>query len=269
MKKGNKASETAILEKEDNLRAWFTQECDPVRKVVDGLDIGWGGVQRWATGRISIPATGPHLDIACGYATFLAQLGWRYPEATLVGLNNDFRGPHALAGSLLAEAGVKATLVQGDARRLPFATGTFASASCFLGLQDIRIGFGQPGVQTTVSEAVRVLCHRGVLVLLDEFSFEEYEYLLSGSPVAVIDRAEKPLEVRWDREVAEQAIALYAEGWAAQVRSPDEAEKDAARTESYHRMKEEMEDQLKTQGYYVPFGPVRLVLAQKTVKRAI
>ena len=58
MKKGNKASETAILEKEDNLRAWFTQECDPVRKVVDGLDIGWGGVQRWATGRISIPATG-------------------------------------------------------------------------------------------------------------------------------------------------------------------------------------------------------------------
>jgi SAM-dependent methyltransferase len=268
VKKSHRSSEAAILEKEDKLRAWFTQECDPARKVVDGLDIGWGGVQRWATGRISIPATSQHLDIACGYATFLAQLGWRFPEATLIGLNIDFNGPHGLARSLLSEAGVKATLVQADARRMPFATGTFASTSCFLGLQDIRIGFGQPGVQATVAEAVRVTRSGGVLVLLEEFSFEEFENFLSGLPVTVIDRAERSLEVQWNREVAERAIALYAEGWAAQVRSPDEAEKDATRLESYRRMKQEMEGQLRSHGYYVPFGPVRLVVAQKIAEKA-
>jgi hypothetical protein len=33
---------------------------------------GWGGVQRWATARMAA-VEGWHLDIACGYATFLAQ----------------------------------------------------------------------------------------------------------------------------------------------------------------------------------------------------
>ena len=116
----DKPAETAIVKREDQLRAWFTQECDPVQKVVDGLDIGWGGVQRWATARMP-PPKGLHLDFACGYATFLAQLGWRFPRARLVGLNIDFAGPHALARPLLTEAGVTAALVQADARQMPFA----------------------------------------------------------------------------------------------------------------------------------------------------
>ncbi|MFN2166736.1 MAG: class I SAM-dependent methyltransferase, partial [Anaerolineae bacterium] len=115
------------------------RDCDPVRQVIDGLDIGWGGVQRWATGRMP-PIGGLHLDLACGYATFLAQLGWRFSDARLVGLNVDFYGPHALARPLLCQAGVCAALVQADARRMPFAEGTFDSASCFLGLQDVEIG---------------------------------------------------------------------------------------------------------------------------------
>jgi SAM-dependent methyltransferase len=82
-----------------------------------------------ATERVSPPTAGLHLDVACGYATFMTQLGWRFPTARLVGLNIDFDGPHALAQPLLAEAGVRAALVQADARRLPFADGTLGSGS--------------------------------------------------------------------------------------------------------------------------------------------
>jgi len=254
---------TAIIERERILREWFTRECDPIQKVVDGLDIGWGGVQRWATARMSPPTAGLHLDVACGYATFMTQLGWRFPRARLVGLNIDFDGPHALAQPLLAEAGVRAALVQADARRLPFADGGLGSASCFLGLQDVEIGFGEQGVREVVAEAVRVLSPDGILTLLDEFPVERFDALLDGLPVAVTDRGERALDVRWKRQVAERAIALYAEGWVAQARASDQAAQDQIRTEVRNRMAVEVERQLDTQGYYVPFGPVCMVVARK------
>lgn len=258
----DKPAGTAIIKREERLRAWFTQECDPVQKVVDGLDIGWGGVQRWATARMP-PLEDLHLDIACGYAAFLAQLGWRFPTAQLVGLNIDFDGPHALARPLLTEAGVKAALVQADARWMPFADGTFGSVSCFLGLQDIEIGFGEDGVRDAVVEAVRVLSPGGVLALFDEFPFEQLEALLDELPVTVIDRGERELDVQWSRQVAERAIELYAEGWVAQARLADPAARERTRSEAYGRMATEMERQLATRGYYVPFGPVRMVVARK------
>jgi SAM-dependent methyltransferase len=263
----DKSAETTIIKQEERLRAWFTQECDPIQKVVDGLDIGWGGVQRWATAQMPLPTEGPHLDVACGYATFLAQLGWRFPTVQLVGLNIDFDGPHALAQPLLAEAGVKAVLVQADARRVPFAEGTFGSASCFLGLQDIEIGFGEEGVRDAVAETVRVLCPAGMLVLLDDFSFERFDALLDELPLTVIDRGERGLDVRWDRQVAERAISLYVEGWVAQARLADPTTQEQARSEVHSRMVAEMERQLAMQGYYVPFGPVRMVVAQKVRRR--
>jgi SAM-dependent methyltransferase len=254
-----------MVGREERLRDWFTRECDPVRKVVDGLDIGWGGVQRWATARLPLLAGGLHLDVACGYATFLAQLGWRFPGIRLVGLNIDFEGPQALARPLLAEAGVAAALVQADGRRLPFADGVVDSTSCFLGLQDIEIGFGEQGVRETVAEAVRVLRPGGVLVLLDEFSLERLEAMLDGLPVTVLGRGERELNTRWDREVAEAAIRLYAEGWTAQMRLPeaDEAARDVAYEEVLHRLEAEVEEQMAGQGYWVPFGPVRMVVARR------
>jgi hypothetical protein len=80
-------SDVATIEREDKLRAWFTRDCDLIQKMLDGLDIGWGGVQHWATARMTLPADSLHLDFACGYATFLAQLGWRFPTAHLLELN--------------------------------------------------------------------------------------------------------------------------------------------------------------------------------------
>jgi hypothetical protein len=251
-----------ILAREQALRDWFTRDADPVLAQIDGLDVGWGGTQRWATARMPSPARGLHLDAACGYATFLAQLGWRFPTARLVGLNIDFEGPHALAQPLLAEAGVTAALVQADARRMPFATGALGSVSCFLGLQDVQIGFGVAGVQEAVAEAVRVLCLGGMLTLLDEFPFERFDATLAGLPVVVVDRGERGLDVRWDRQVAERAVALYAEGWVAQARVGGPAAQEQAR-KVRGRMVAEMERQLASQGYYVPFGPVRMVIARK------
>ena len=258
----NLAMSTSIVEREAQLREWFTRGCDPVRKIVDGLDIGWGGVQRWATARMP-PLEGRHLDIACGYATFLAQLGWRFPTAWLVGINIDFEGPHALARPLLAEAGVAAALVQADARRLPFADSSFASSSCFLGLQDIEIGFGEKGLRLAVAEALRVLCPEGTLVLLDEFPLERFSALLEGLQVVVAEQGERALDVRRGQQVAERAAALYSEGWVAQARLEGTWEQERAYAQAYGRMKAEMEHQLAGQGYYVPFGPVRMVVARK------
>jgi SAM-dependent methyltransferase len=251
-----------ICWREARLRAWFVRDCDPVRQTIDGLDIGWGGVQRWATARMP-RVSGLHLDLACGYATFLAQLGWRHPEARLVGLSIDFRGPHALARPLLVEAGVRAALVQADARRMPFADDTFDSASCFLGLQDIEIGYGESGVRETVREAVRVLREEGILVLLDEFSTDPFAALLDGLPVAWIDSAERALDVRWGPETAQRAAALYAEGWATQTRPRDEVAHQVAYQEALARIEAEVDAQMDRQGHYVPFGPVRMVVVRK------
>lgn len=256
--------EGQILAREQALRAWFTRDAEPVLAQIDGLDIGWGGVQRWATAQMP-PVEGLHLDVACGYATFLAQLGWRFPTARLVGLNIDFDGPHALARPLLTEARITAVLVQADARQMPFADGTFASTSCFLGLQDIEIGFGEEGVRETLTEAIRVLRPDGLLILLDEFSFDRFAALLGGLPVEWIDQGEREPDVQWDREVAQAAIRLYAKGWVAQMCLPrgDEAAHEAAYQEVLGRMEAEVEEQVTRQGYYVPFGPMRTVVVRR------
>jgi len=100
MASGPGPAESEIEAREQALRAWFTRDADPVLREVDGLDIGWGGTQRWATGQVTVPDGEWHLDFACAYGTLLAQLGWRLPRTPRVGLNIDFAGPHAQARAL-------------------------------------------------------------------------------------------------------------------------------------------------------------------------
>jgi SAM-dependent methyltransferase len=260
---------TCIQDREQELRTWFTADADPALRQIDGLDIGWGGVQRWATARMPRLGAGPHLDVACGYGTFLAHLGWRFPDARLVGLNIDFEGPHALAQPLLAKAGVQAVLLRADSQHMPFAAGSFASISCFLGLQDIEIGCGERGVQRTLVEAVRVLRTGGVLVLLDEYCFERFDALLDGLPLQVEGRAKRQLDVRWSRQVAERAIHLYADGYAAQARAADLATRRAFCEHRYRQMKADMERQLQERGFYVPFAATRMVVARRRESIAV
>lgn len=256
-------NESQILSCEAMLRAWFTRKADPILAEIDGLDIGWGGVQRWATAHMPALIHGLHLDFACGYGTFLTQLGWRFPDVQLIGLNIDFAGPHASIWELLTQAGVQASLVQADARQMPFPDDTFTSVSCFLGLQDIEIGFGQAGVRLALAEAVRVLQCEGTLTLLDEFSFEQFDRLLAGLPIVTLDKAERALDVRWNRQVAEKAIELYAKGWVAQARTSCAVERQRLFTDVRAQMKAKAEQQLNIQGYFVPFGPVRKIILRK------
>src|SRR2546430_10042036 len=97
----------SILGREETLRSWLVKGRDPIIQAIDGLDIGWGGIQRWATARMAHLGDGLHLDFACGVGSFLAQLGWRFPRADLVGLNIDFSGPHEPIRELLSRARVK------------------------------------------------------------------------------------------------------------------------------------------------------------------
>ena len=264
--KGNAMPGDSLVEREATLRTWFVHDCDPVRAVIDGLDIGWGGVQRWITSILPLETSRRHLDFACGYATFVAQLAWRFPNLKIVGLNIDFEGPHGLAEELVARAGVagRCEFVCADARTMPFPNASFDSASCFLGLQDIEIGFGDAGVRAALTETVRVLKQGGVFAVADEFPIRRLRQLLDRLPVAELWSDERTLDVRWNRDVAERAIELYADGWTAQIRSDDPGAKAKARAEALARMREEAERQLIERGFYVPFGPIRLIIARKT-----
>ena len=253
----------SILGREETLRSWLVKGRDPIIQEIDGLDIGWGGVQRWATARMADVGDGLHLDFACGVGSFLAQLGWRFPEAHLVGLNIDFSGPHEPVRELLSRAGVKCLLVRADARRMPFPDRRFDSVSCFLGLQDIEIGFGEEGLRAALSEAARILRKGGTLTVVDEFPFDKMDRLLERLPFRTVGRAEQSLDAKWSRPVAERAVELYADGWVDQMRISESHERARVRVEVLRRMRSEMERQLAVQGYYVPFGPARMVEARK------
>ena len=253
----------SILGREETWRSWLVKGRDPIIQEIDGLDIGWGGVQRWATARMADVGDGLHLDFACGVGSFLAQLGWRFPEAHLVGLNIDFSGPHEPVRELLSRAGVKCLLVRADARRMPFPDRRFDSVSCFLGLQDIEIGFGEEGLRAALSEAARILRQGGTLTVVDEFPFDKMDRLLERLPFRTVGRAEQSLDAKWSRPVAERAVELYADGWVDQMRISESHERARVRVEVLRRMRSEMERQLAVQGYYVPFGPARMVEARK------
>ena len=104
---------------------------------------------------------------------------------------------------------------------------------------------------------------RLTLAVADEFPIERLRDLLAPLALDVFHADERELDVRWSREVAERAIELYADGWAAQVRSGDSAESAEARTEALARMREELERQLADRRVYVPFGPIRLAIARR------
>jgi len=252
-----------IITRENQLREWFTRDCDPVRKVIDGLDIGWGGAQRKATREMIMQPGSIHLDVACGYGTFLVQLGWRFPEARIVGLNIDYQGVHASIHDLLAEAGMQVPLIQADARNMPFRVGVFSSASCFLGLQDIKIGSGTKGVKQAISETMRIVQQYGYVTLIDDFPADEFHDYLIGVKHDVIKEQPLDIDVRWKPHIASEAIKLYAKGWVAQTELTCEEDRQRAYDNIFGGMKKNMEQQIRSRGYFVPFDSLRMIIIQR------
>ncbi|MFX1517691.1 MAG: class I SAM-dependent methyltransferase [Promethearchaeota archaeon] len=264
------SEEDFIIQKEDEVRDWFTQGLPRIEKIIDGFDIGWGGTARWTTSNLA-RYINPNknisiLDIACGYGTFLVELGWRFPQAHLIGLNLDFNPPHNLVFSLLSQSNVKAQLISADALYVPFLE-KFDCVTCFLGLQDIIITRGQNRLGEVVSELLRLVSPQGFLLLLDNFSPDIFNNTLTQQKLnydLVLHKSFKP-ECKWSREVGLRAIEMYAQGYLQQELDSEYPPEDSNRALSRIRTKmlEEFEIQLENQGYYNPWGTMQLFLLQR------
>ena len=254
-----------VKERERALVDWWTGDADPLMREPDRLDIGWAGAASWATGRILLNPDGLHLDLCSGFGSFLAHLGWRFPALSLVGLNVDFDGPHAKARELLDRAGVgeRCALVRADARAIPFADGTFDSASCFLGFQDVLIGFGERGVGEAILETRRVVKSGGQIVWVDDSKTARLCLDLNVDRLELRDDVRFEPDVRWDRVVGERAIEAFARGWVAQMRLEGPEEERAYR-DVLGEKRRDMERQLRDRGYFNPLDPIRLLVFQKT-----
>jgi len=264
------SEEEIIIYKENKLRDWFTQGLPKTEQIIDGFDIGWGGTARWTTlnlARHIDPKTSISiLDIACGYGTFLVELGWRFPQAHLFGLNLDFDPPHNLIFSLLSQSHVKAHLVSADALYVPFS-GEFDCVTCFLGLQDIVITRGQNILGKVVSELLRIVTPQGFLVLLDNFPLDIFEDTLAQQEQKydlVLHKSIKP-DCKWSREVGLKAVEMYAHGYLQQELDSEHPpeDKDMALTRIRTKMLKEFEVQLEQQGYYNPWGTMQLFMLQR------
>jgi SAM-dependent methyltransferase len=146
---------------------------------------------------------------------------------------------------------------------MPFPDGSFDSASCFMGLQDIELAFGERGLREALRESIRVLRPSGTFTLLDEYSFQRYDALLGPLDARIDIRDERDLDVKWDRETSSRAIELYADGWLQQKRLGDPGISRSAAAEYAQGLWADAEIQLSARGYYVPFGPVRMVVCRR------
>ena len=259
-----------IILQEKKLRKWFTKDTSEINSIIDGFDIGWGGTARWAT---SILAKYVHpkgkfkfLDVACGYGTFLVELGWRFPQARLFGLNLDFDPPHDLITSLLTQGHVQATLIAADALCLPFKNESFDCVTCFLGLQDILITRGIHSLRSVVSELLHKTKIYTYVLLVDNLPLNTFNKIIEKQKfdIEVIIKASFTPMCRWNIEVGYQAVEMYAKGFLQQhidsTNPPDNHKSLLDKIQK--KMLKDLEHQIDRQGYYNPWGTMQLFLIQ-------
>ncbi len=265
------SSDEEVIHREAKLRDWFTQGLPENDRIIDGFDIGWGGTASWATSLLAEYLDPQEsitiLDVACGYGTFLVELGWRFPYAQLVGLNLDFEPPHNLIISLLSQGNVKAHLISADALQLPLISAKFDCVSCFLGLQDIAITRGKDSLVKVVSELLQAVSLQKYLILLDNFSKESFENILSKQNFEydLIFHGSFEPNCQWSREVGIRAVEMYAQGYLQQQLDSNNPPNDShkALVKIRKKMLKELENQLTNKGYYNPWGVMRLVLLRR------
>ncbi|MFX0013770.1 MAG: class I SAM-dependent methyltransferase [Promethearchaeota archaeon] len=265
------SDEENVIDKENKLRTWFTQGLPDKDRIIDGFDIGWGGTARWATSILAEHLDSNKkliiLDVACGYGTFLVELGWRFPKAELIGLNLDFKPPHNIITSLLTQGGVKAHLMSADAVKLPLKSAKINCITCFLGLQDIIITRGEENLVKVGAELLRTVSPQGLMVLIDNISQESFKKILSLQKQEyhlVTHQSFKP-NCKWPREIGLRAVEMYAQGYLQQELNSKNPPEDSnkAMMEIRKNMLKEFENQLELQDYYNPWSTIHLFLFQR------
>jgi SAM-dependent methyltransferase len=260
-----------IISRENKLRKWFIKGLPEVDSIIDGFDIGWGGTARRATSilaeNLKLEKNHKILDVACGYGTFLVELGWRFPQVVLFGLNLNFDPPHNLITPLLAKSHVQASLVAADALQLPFIPNYFHCVTCFLGLQDIAITQGENSLGIAISEILQKVSNYGHVLLVDNLPLEVFN--------ASIKKQEQALEIifhdsftplcRWNQKVGFRAVEMYATGYLRQQLDKKKALPNSNISFEKIRIKmvRDLENQLASQGYYNPWGTMQIFLIKR------
>jgi demethylmenaquinone methyltransferase/2-methoxy-6-polyprenyl-1,4-benzoquinol methylase len=128
--------------------------------------LSWGIDRSWRRRTVRLvppPADGPILDVCTGTCD-LALEYWKASRgrASIVGI--DFCRPMLRIGRRKCrQSGARVMLVEGDARRMPFADDTFAVVCVAFGLRNVR------GTDEGLAEMVRV-CRPGGRVAVLDFS---------------------------------------------------------------------------------------------------
>jgi len=264
-------SDKKIREKENKLRKWFVRNLNKTKAVIDGFDIGWGGTAVWSTKKISNYVDKDLnlniLDVACGYGTFLVELGWRFPNANLYGLNLDFDPPHKAISSLLEKANVFAQLIASDALFPPFRKESFDIITCFLGLQDIEITRGINRLGYLLKNLMNLIGKNKHLVILDNFPRSKFNLVFEKGLVKknlIFQDSFQPI-CKWSFEIGKEAVELYSSGYLQQElmseNPPDNPEK--ALMEIKEKMFRDLKSQLEEKGYFNPWGRMILSIFKK------
>ena len=260
-----------IHERENNLRKWFVKGLNKKQAIIDGFDIGWGGTASWSTNKISNFINKNLclniLDVACGYGTFLAELGWRFPNANLYGLNLDFNPPHNIIYSLLQEANVSAQLIASDALYIPLRNESFDIITCFLGLQDIEITRGTNKLGCLLKNLMNLIDKDKYLIIIDNFPLSKFDLIFDKELIKkhlIFQDNFQPI-CKWSFEIGKEAIELYSLGYLQQELKSNNApaNPEKALIEIKDKMFQDLTSQLEEKGYFNPWGRMTLYIFKK------
>jgi demethylmenaquinone methyltransferase/2-methoxy-6-polyprenyl-1,4-benzoquinol methylase len=122
-----------------------------------GMDRRW---RRKTVEALELSAGHRLLDVATGTADLLIEVARRHPTVALAGLDPS-AGMLAIGRRKLAEAGIEAELLEGDAQAMPFGDESFDRAAICFGIRNV------PDREKALAELHRVLKPGGRLAVLE------------------------------------------------------------------------------------------------------